>query len=166
MKYINIIILQLLMSSTEFHGMRHGMILYSQYHCWWLPGDSRFQEISRNCINRVLQEYYGPLFTKRYDVLPQNLVKSRSREIGCYNDGIALKFQRHRDACQISEPLGTRISRPRVFTRSCGKTSVGLMNRGLGLRHKWINHCFIIYVAVVTIWTLFCRRYFQIHFLN
>ena len=37
----------------------------------------------------------GPLFTERYDVLPPNLVESRSREIGCYNDRIALKFDRH-----------------------------------------------------------------------
>ena len=37
----------------------------------------------------------GPLFTKRYDVLPPNLVKSRSREIGCYNDRFALKVNRH-----------------------------------------------------------------------
>ena len=37
----------------------------------------------------------GPLFTKRTDVLLQNLVKSRSSEIGCYSDRVALKFGRH-----------------------------------------------------------------------
>ena len=37
----------------------------------------------------------GPLFNKRTDVLPQDLVKSRSRDIGCHNDRIALKFDRH-----------------------------------------------------------------------
>ena len=37
----------------------------------------------------------GPLFTKRTDVLPWDLVKSRSRQIGCYIDSIALKFERH-----------------------------------------------------------------------
>ena len=37
----------------------------------------------------------GPLFTKRQDVLPPNLVKSRSHEIGCFNGRIALKFVRH-----------------------------------------------------------------------
>ena len=44
------------------------------------------------------------LFTKRTDVLPQDLVKSRSREIGCYNDCIALKFDRNIDsiAAQVS----------------------------------------------------------------
>ena len=37
----------------------------------------------------------GPLFTKRTDVLPQDLVKSRSREIECHIDRIAMKFDRH-----------------------------------------------------------------------
>ena len=36
----------------------------------------------------------GPLFTKRQDVLRSDLEKSRRREIGCYNDCIALKFDR------------------------------------------------------------------------
>ena len=36
-----------------------------------------------------------PLFTKRMDVSLQDLVKSRSREIGCYNGRIALKFDRY-----------------------------------------------------------------------
>ena len=35
------------------------------------------------------------LITKRYDALPQILLKSRSREIECYGDGIVLKFDRH-----------------------------------------------------------------------
>ena len=35
------------------------------------------------------------LLTKRRDVLPQDLVKSRRREIECYTDDIALKFDRH-----------------------------------------------------------------------
>ena len=37
----------------------------------------------------------GTLFTKQTDVLPQDLVKSRSREIGCYNYRVALKFDSH-----------------------------------------------------------------------
>ena len=37
----------------------------------------------------------GPLFIKRMDVLPQDLVKSRSCEIGCYNDPIVLKIDMH-----------------------------------------------------------------------
>ena len=42
----------------------------------------------------------GSLFTKRWDVLPPNLMKSRRDEIRWYNDRIALKFD-----CQISERM-------------------------------------------------------------
>ena len=37
----------------------------------------------------------GPLFTKRTDVLPQDLAKSRSRDIWAYPFQIALKFERY-----------------------------------------------------------------------
>ena len=38
----------------------------------------------------------GPLFTKRMEGLPQDLVKTRSREIGWNDDRIALKnWQAH-----------------------------------------------------------------------
>ena len=53
----------------------------------------------------------GPLFTKRTGVLPPNLVKSRSREFGSYDDRIALKFWKVirqrccRGTCQISGQL-------------------------------------------------------------
>ena len=47
----------------------------------------------------------GPLFTKRTDILPQDLVKSRRREIGCYNDRIALKFDRHLGITAAEEPV-------------------------------------------------------------
>ena len=40
----------------------------------------------------------GPLFTEQWDVLLPNLMKSQSREIGCYNAHIALKFDRHLDS--------------------------------------------------------------------
>ena len=36
-----------------------------------------------------------PLFIKRTDVLPQDLERPRSRAMGCYNDRIALEFDRH-----------------------------------------------------------------------
>ena len=41
---------------------------------------------------RIIPE---PLFTKRMDGLPQDLVKTQSREIGCYEDRIAKKNDRH-----------------------------------------------------------------------
>ena len=37
----------------------------------------------------------GPLFTKRTDILPQDLVKSRSHESECYTDRVDLKFDMH-----------------------------------------------------------------------
>ena len=52
-----------------------------------------------------------PQFTKRYDVLPPNLVMSPIRGIGCYKDCSALKFGRQLGraatecAYQISERL-------------------------------------------------------------
>ena len=47
----------------------------------------------------------GPLFTKRQDVLPTNLVKSRSHEIECYNSRIALKFDRHLGSSAVDVPV-------------------------------------------------------------
>ena len=79
------------------------------------------------------------LFIKRVDVLPQDLVKCRSPEIGCYSDYIALKSASLLAvpllrACQNSERLKKSKSESRGFetdfTRSCDKTSVRLVNRG------------------------------------
>ena len=46
----------------------------------------------------------GPLFTKQMDFLPQDLVKSRSCEIGCYNHHVALKFDRHLNSAAAEVP--------------------------------------------------------------
>ena len=40
----------------------------------------------------MIYEMVLTLFNKQTDVLPQDLVKSRSREVGYCNDRIALKF--------------------------------------------------------------------------
>ena len=59
----------------------------------------------------------GPLFTKRTDVLPPNL-KSRSCEFGCYNDRIALKFDRPLGttaSCQMSKRLNKSKPKSRGF---------------------------------------------------
>ena len=47
----------------------------------------------------------GPLFTKRRDVLSQDLMKPRSQEIGCYIAGIALKFDRHLGSAAAEVPV-------------------------------------------------------------
>ena len=46
-------------------------------------------------LHHYMTNSSGPLFTKPLDVLLPNLRKSRSREIGCGNDNIALKFGRY-----------------------------------------------------------------------
>ena len=51
------------------------------------------------------QHYPRPLFTKRYYVLPINLMKSRSCEIECYNDRFALKFDRHLGSVAAEVPV-------------------------------------------------------------
>ena len=77
----------------------------------------------------------GTLFTKRTDVLPWDLVKSRSREIGCHIDSVALKFANHlgSSAAEVSVKFWSywKSLSPRVsdFTRSYGLSSVCLVNR-------------------------------------
>ena len=67
------------------------------------------------------------LFIKQSDVLLQNLVKHRSREIGCYNDrisGISAALQARYDYKSINPNLtASRLA------RSCDKTSIRLVNR-------------------------------------
>ena len=47
----------------------------------------------------------GPLFTKRTDVLPQDLAKSRSLKIHIQTFPIALKFDRHLDCSDAEMPV-------------------------------------------------------------
>ena len=82
----------------------------------------------------------GSLFTKATGVLPHDLVKSRSRAIGCYNYRIALKWNLTGISaallsCSLSNfrvigEVYTRISRLRDFTSSYGKKSACLVKRG------------------------------------
>ena len=47
----------------------------------------------------------GPLFTKRAEALLQNVVKTRVREIGYYNDSNALKFDRQLGSAAAKVPV-------------------------------------------------------------
>ena len=90
---------------------------------WWLRvwGNSIHDAEATNSISE-------PLFTKRTDALPPNLVKHRSREIRCYNDRIALKIDRNLGFRAIGK-VKTRISRLQDFMRFYGETSARLVNR-------------------------------------
>ena len=65
---------------------------YGSFLLFLLPSDDVLS-ISFNRYGSLSDS--GPLFTNRTDVLPHDLVKSRSHEIGCYNDRIGMKSDRH-----------------------------------------------------------------------
>ena len=81
-----------------------------------------------------------PLFTERPELVLQNLVQHRSRGIGCYNDHVALQFDRqlHSAAAEVTVRLQSdwksliRISQIRYLTRSCGNTCVRSVNGSQG----------------------------------
>ena len=92
------------------------------------------------CDHRVNDCVPGPLFIKRTDVLPQYLVRSRSREIRKLYQSLWIltgtSAQRWWDACEISERYDHYNTQSRGFETSRGfgsKTSYRLANIGQGL---------------------------------
>ena len=63
---------------------------------WCSRYNSHLIEIVMSRVQLLDKYSYNPwpFFTKQRDVWLQDLVKFRSREIGCYNDRIALKFDK------------------------------------------------------------------------
>ena len=47
----------------------------------------------------------GPIFTKRTDILQQDLMKSQNHGIGCYNIRIAPTFERHLGSAAAHVPV-------------------------------------------------------------
>ena len=79
-----------------------------------------------------------------------NLVKSRSREFGCYDDGIAMNVDSYLGSAIAEVPVkfqsdwkgSKRISRFGGFTRFCGNTSVCLVNKGpKSMRLQGLTRC-------------------------
>ena len=66
----------------------------------------------------------GPLFTKLYEILSQNLMNSRRRHIWCYDELIALKLDRLLDSVTTKMPVNlksdwlSRKTKYRVFETS------------------------------------------------
>ena len=60
---------------------------------------------TKHTKRRFVCIFLEPLFIKRADVLPQELVKSRSREINIYTLPIALKFDKHLCSCAAEIPV-------------------------------------------------------------
>ena len=121
-----------------FYDIDWGNGLYVLYTCrqlvFWYHVDPIINQLSRKSL--------GPLSTERTDALPQDPVKSWSPEIWCYNDVITRIIGRHLGsaaACQMSKRLEKSKSESRD-TRSYGKTSVRLVNRGLDPDQSRDNH--------------------------
>ena len=118
-------------------GLINNIPALVQIMAWRRSGDKPLSEammvslLTHICVAR-------PQWVKWSYVLPQDLVKSRSHEIGCHNDCIALKFDRQlsSSAHQISERLEKSKPEPRSFETSCGKISIRLVNRDPG-RKTW-----------------------------
>ena len=104
----------LVMAITEVSS-----IIYSLHEFHWVRG------AWAHCLP-------GPLFIKRWNVTPPNIVKSRSNEIYA---SIALQYGRRPGSTAVGAPVqlqkDTIISRSilqlRYFTRSVGKTSYCLL---------------------------------------
>ena len=94
------------------------IVVFVRFVCWYLTGTTH------PLLTPKLQTVYyipasllvvfssvlyrmspGPLFTRQTDVLPLDLVKFRGREIGCYNDRFALKFDRQLGSTAAEVPL-------------------------------------------------------------
>ena len=61
------------------------------------------KEFGQDCLSNGLPP--GPRLNIRKDVFPQDLVKSRSQEIGTLNCRIALKFVRHIGSTAAEVPV-------------------------------------------------------------
>ena len=82
-------------SFDVFFDLRLNKCLSKQSWDWWF--ETLSSPLWRRCNETTWQLLdnswnSGPLFTKRADVLPQDFVKSRSHELGCYNVHIVQKF--------------------------------------------------------------------------
>ena len=72
--------------------------------------------ISTGNLKKLTPTPAGPLLTKRTDVLAQDLVKSRSHEIKCYNDRITIRFDRHLDGVATEVPGKFQSDQKRLNT--------------------------------------------------
>ena len=75
-----------------------------------MPSDAHVSKIL------IIHVDIGHLFTKRTDILPQDLGKSRGREIQVYTFPIAPKFDRH--ICSIATEMPVKFQSDTVIITS------------------------------------------------
>ena len=69
----------------------------------------RCNDLTRRKLHDTANMKREFLASKRQNVLPQNLVMSRSREIGCNDDRIALKLDRHLGGAVAEVPVKFQV---------------------------------------------------------
>ena len=119
---------------------------------WLLGGLKSHRGIGRpNACQKTKDTALGQKWIVLYSQAIRRLT-DKSREIGCYFDRIALKFDRHLGSAAAEVPVKFQSDwqslNPnlvgfffRDFTRSCSKTSVGLVNKGPGpLRWVYLSN--------------------------
>ena len=88
---------------------------------------------SHSYKNYRLQARPGHFFTKPYFALPHDLAMSRSREIVCYSDRIALKFDRRVGSSAAEMPVNfqsdsTTLIQYLMAAKLCEIRRFGLVN--------------------------------------
>ena len=93
-------------SNIAFSYESNSVQTYYQYSIlWWKQLDWNLLSHPYYQFGPMWYVYSWPLFTKRMDILPLNLVKHRNSEIVCYTDGIALQFDRHLGSTAANVPV-------------------------------------------------------------
>ena len=78
-----------------------------------------FSDVIGNHLSRLLAKIStGPLVTRQTDVLSHDLVKYRSRKIGCHNNHIALKFDKLPRCLSNIKAIGKNKPESRGFNTS------------------------------------------------
>ena len=90
------------LSLRSNHVVTSGTVIsvYSLVKCMAYVLSLKLQCCGQYLVDRAIIRP-GPLFSKRTDVLPLDLVESWSHEIGCYD----LKFDRHLDSTAVGVPV-------------------------------------------------------------
>ena len=90
------------LSLRSNHVLTSGTVIsvYSLVKCMAYVLSLKLQCCGQYLVDRAIIRP-GPLFSKRTDVLPLDLVESWSHEIGCYD----LKFDRHLDSTAVGVPV-------------------------------------------------------------
>ena len=96
------------------------------------------------------------MYTMRAGILSPKLVKSRSREIGCYNNRSEISVELLPRCLLNFKPIEKFKPESRDFETSCGKLSICLENRGPGI-HCVLFCCSCIFSFCGFMWYIYLQ---------